>query len=184
MARCRVRLVGPSACESKAVHEVHLRSAARKQRSESVFPSIESESARPYNSNSTFRSDTLCTVIDRPFLITELFRSGTERYARKIVKLPHCINFEIETNRSNLKIDTMYTELVREVSYETFETEVILREKVRIGDKTSVFGRVLYREKVVTVLKRQIVMCPSEESKRSRAAENERLLYPMDTSLF
>lgn len=54
------------------------------------------ESVRSLRSDNTELSDTLCAVLGRAILITELFRSGGETYARKIIEMLYCGTLNIE----------------------------------------------------------------------------------------
>lgn len=70
----------------------------QQQRTGSAPPGIEPETARPYTSNDTEQSDTLCAVHDWAILVMELFSSDAERYVRNFYKLLHCDNLDIETD--------------------------------------------------------------------------------------
>lgn len=123
MHRCRMRLEAPRACEARVVHEVHVGSTVQQQFIESAFPGSELETVQSFRPNDISLSNTLYAVLYCAILITELFRKGAERYARKIVMMVQCDNLDVEKTRNMLKNGTSSRELVRENSTQILEKE-------------------------------------------------------------
>lgn len=84
MARCRVALERPSACEATVIQEVQVGTIEQRQNIESALPGLEPECIRLYTSNVIRVSDRLCAVFDWAIIIKELFSSNEEQNARKI----------------------------------------------------------------------------------------------------
>lgn len=104
-------------------------SAVQQQNIESALPGVEQESVRSYRFNDTDRNDTLCAVLIWTILITELFKNGAKRYARKIIKLLPCKNIDVETIQNRLKSSTSCSEHVRENCSEIHENEGFWNQK-------------------------------------------------------
>lgn len=85
MARRRVRLEVPIACEETVVPHILVVYEVQRQSTKSALPHTEPDSEHSYSFNDTEGSNTLISVRNRAILITELFRSGPEQYVSKIV---------------------------------------------------------------------------------------------------
>lgn len=79
----------------------------------------------------------LCAVLDRAFLIMELFKSAAELYLRKIVKLLHNHNFDVDVTRPKLKRGKSCSEYMRENHNGKLENKRVLRKEVCVQQRGS-----------------------------------------------
>lgn len=146
------------------MHDVQVRNTVQQHSIESTLLSAEPESERSYRPIDIKGSHTSRAVLDWATLIMEQFRSRTEKHANKIVNPLHCSNFDIETIQKTLKSVKSCSKLVRENSNDLLENKAFLKNKVRTEERDSVCKSILYRKEVLEAVKRQIQMCPKEES--------------------
>lgn len=87
----------------------------------------------------------MSAVLDLEYHIRKIFKGNAERYAKKLVELRHCKNFNRETIRENLKSVTSYSKLVPKSSSPIFENERFVKHEVNMeGDNAG--ESVLYRK--------------------------------------
>lgn len=99
-------------------------------------------------------------------LSLSFLESGAERCFKEIVNLLHWDNFDIEKVLNRLRSVTSCTELVQENCSQILANKRFLKKEVQIEQKGSSYESILYRKKVIEVLKGQTEMCLSEERMR------------------
>lgn len=93
---CGVRLNEHGADETTVVHEVYARPTVPKQILKSTTISTEPETVLSHSFDNTGHNKAICAAIGWALLSIELYESGTERHARKVVELLHYDKFDIE----------------------------------------------------------------------------------------
>lgn len=93
-----MRLVGQGAGETTALHKIQMRSAVQRWNINNALISMKPESAPLNSSDDTGRSETVSAVHDCAVLIMQLFKSGAERYEKKVVKLLHRRGLQLRSN--------------------------------------------------------------------------------------
>lgn len=91
----------------------------------SAMISMESNSVRCFRSTGKELSEKMSAAIDRAFLIMELCKGNTERFASVVLYILHCKNLDIEANCDNLKCLELCSELVGEGSSLMFKKNKI-----------------------------------------------------------
>lgn len=82
-----------------------------------------------HRSDDTGGNETMSAVLDFPSLIMELFKGSLKRYAKKVVELLYCNNFDIEAVQDNLESDKSCIELVRASFSKKSKTKDLQRKR-------------------------------------------------------
>lgn len=93
----------PSVGERTAVHEIKVRGAVIQQSLEGTMIGMEPEPVPSYSYENIWQNKTMSAVLDWLFLVMELYESAAERYAKKVVELLHCDNFDIDAARDKFR---------------------------------------------------------------------------------
>lgn len=75
------------------------------------------------------------SVLYAAYLFIEIWKSGTERFSKKLVDLPHCKNIDTEIDHSKLKIIKVYSEIMRESSRQTIKNREFLKKRLKIENR-------------------------------------------------
>lgn len=81
-----MRLEGHGAGGVMTMHEVQAGSPVQQQSIKSTIIAMELGVVLFHSSNDTKRSETMCAVFNWAFLVIELFKSGAQWYAKKVVE--------------------------------------------------------------------------------------------------
>lgn len=95
------------------VYEVQLGSVVQHQSVETPLLDTEPECTRSCRCKTTGGRDTFYAVLDLVNLISEVFRSGTQLYAKKISMLVYRDNVDTHMIRNKLKSVTSYRKLLQ-----------------------------------------------------------------------